>query len=281
MSNVAKFLIVMNLILAGVFVGFASSYLGQKDHLQEAAELEIKDLKKNLEGTKSELTVVTAKSNQLSAENSNFKAQQTGLETEAKMAKAESQNLNDRLNTMGMQLSHAVKALELQNDTLKAYEGQVTALQDTRTKLTESRDAEKDARVKAEAVQGQLQRQLDDETSAHKASEATLADANRKIQELDAELAAYRTRFPGNMGTVQPAMPPGKVLAVDNAMGIVVVSFGDEDGAKTGYEYIVSRGNQYVATIKITDVQAKKSTGMVLSGLQKSPVQANDTVVNR
>jgi hypothetical protein len=124
-------------------------------------------------------------------------------------------------------------------------------------------------------------RQLEDEVGARKSAEGAVADANRRVQELEAELEGWRTRFPNTQpGNAQPAITPGKVLAADNAMGLVVISLGEEDGLKRGYEYIVSRGSQYVATIKITDVQAKKATGSVVKGMQKSPVQANDTVMN-
>ena len=71
------------------------------------------------------------------------------------------------------------------------------------------------------------------------------------------------------------------MLAADNGMGLVVISLGQEDGVQKGFEYIVSRGSKYVATIKITDVQAKKATGMSVKGMQQMPISTNDTVLSR
>ncbi len=280
MSNVSKFLIVLNLILAGVFLGTASNFLGQKDHVQRELELMVDKWKQAHGASDIELKAQREQGNRLGAENSDLKARFSAAEATAQAKNSENQQLAANIASQGMALNNATAALAAQNATIKAYEETIKSLQDERTIVHQSRDAEKDARVKAEAVQAQLQRQLDDETGAHKAAQGELAAANAKVQSLEAEAEAYRVQY-GQQGTVQPAIAPGKVLAVDNGMGLVVVSLGEEDGVKNGYEYIVSRGNQYVATIKITDVQAKKSTGLVVNGMQKQPISANDTVLGR
>jgi predicted nucleic acid-binding Zn-ribbon protein len=280
MSNVAKFLIVMNLILAGVFVGFAASYLGQKDYVQENYRTEVAGLKGQVEAARTELDKVNAKNRELGANNTELKASVAALEAAKALLTTENQTINANMTQLSESHGHAVKALELQNDTIRAYESNIKALQEERTKLVESRNAEHEARTKAEAVQAQLQRQLDDETSAHKAAEGALGDANAKIQTLQAEIEGWKAKFPNvDAPTAQPAVAPGKVLAVDNEMGLVVTSLGEEDGVRVGHEFIVSRGSKYVATITITDVQAKKSTGMVVAGMKTGPISNNDTVM--
>lgn len=283
MSNVAKFLIVLNLILAGVFVGSAANFLGQKDHVQERLELNLKAEHEKYVSAKTEVDNLTTQNKALGGENSNLKEQIGVARQNASDAERNNQMLSQQNTTLASNLAHATTALELLNGTLKANQDAITNLQGERTKLTESRDTEHTARVAAEAMVANIQRQLDDETSARKSTEGAFGEANTKIQGLEAELAAWKSKFPnGDIGsTVQPAVTPGKILAADNAMGLVVTSLGEEDGVKAGFEYIVSRGNQYVATIKVTDVQSKKSTAMVVKGMQKTPIQANDTVMNR
>ena len=280
MSNVAKFLIILNLILAGAFLGAASNYLGQKDHVQAQLESKVREWQDKHTAVDTELKVTKDSLNKTGAENSTLKAQNSGLEAKSSALQSENQVLVSQSNSQGEALNNATAALNAQTATISAYETTIKGLQDERTVLVQSRDAEKDARVKAEAVQAQLQRQLDDEVAAHKAAMAQLGTANSEIQGLQAELANYREKY-GAQGTVQPAMAPGKVLAVDNGVGLVVLSFGAEDGVQNGFEYIISRGSQYVATVKVTDAQAKKSTGLLVAGMQKSPVNAGDTVTNR
>ena len=281
MSNVAKFLIIVNLLLAGVFVGSAANFLGQKDFVQQKLEGEREDWKGRYAMTKQERDQLDEKNKQLSGENNNLKARIQVTEQAATDARKESEGLAGLLASQGQSLSRATTALELQNSQLAAQSAEITRLNGEATTAKASRDTEHAARVAAEAMQATLQRQLDDEVGARKNAEAVVADTNRKVEELQSEVEGWRTRFPGTAGGgVQPAVSPGKVLAADNAMGIVVISLGEEDGLKRGFEYIISRGNQYVATIKISDVQAKKATGQVVKGMQKSPVQANDTVMN-
>jgi predicted nucleic acid-binding Zn-ribbon protein len=282
MSNVAKFLIVLNLILAGVFVGSAANFLGQKDHVQERLELNLKIETEKLVAAKTEVDTLKKSNTSIQSENSNLRTQIDVARQASSDAERANQMLSQQNTTLASNLAHATTALELLNGTLKANQDAIQNLQSERTKLTESRDTEHTARVAAEAMVANIQRQLDDETAARKSTEGAFADANSKIQSLDAELAGWKAKFPNIESTgAQPAITPGKVLAADNAMGLVVTSLGEEDGVKPGFEYVVSRGSQYVATIKVTDVQSKKSTAMVVKGMQKSPIQANDTVMNR
>jgi hypothetical protein len=281
MSNVAKFLIVVNLLLAGVFVGSAANFLGQKDFVQQKQEGEINELKAKFATVSQERAALDTKNKELSGENNNLKAEILVARQSATDAKKESEGLSTLLASQGASLSRAVMALELLNSQTAALQTLNATLQAERASMKESRDIEHTARVAAEALVATTGRQLEDEVGARKSAEGVVADTNRKVQQVEAELEAYRTQFPNfKGGTAQPAISPGKVLAADNAMGLVVISLGEEDGLKRGYEYIVSRGSQYVATIKITDVQAKKATGTVVKGMQKSPVQANDTVMN-
>jgi hypothetical protein len=280
MSNVAKFLIILNLILAGAFLGVASNFLGQKDHVEQKLQSMVATGRAELVALQDEHKRDKDSLLKVSAENSTLKASNQALEARAQAIAQENQNLVDQLKTIGGAHTHALAALEAQNAVIESNNTLIKQLQDERGTLVSSRDSEKDARVKAEAVQAQLQRQLDDEVSGRKAGEASLGEANRKIAELDAVVQGYTEKYGGNVA-VQPAVGPGKVLAVDNAAGLVVISLGAEDGLKNGYEYIVSRGNQYVATVKVIDAQAKKSTGLVVSGMQKQPVSAGDTVSNR
>ena len=49
---------------------------------------------------------------------------------------------------------------------------------------------------------------------------------------------------------------------------------------KPGFQYIVSRGAEYIATIQIDDVQAKKASGSALQGMSKGKPQKGDRVMS-
>lgn len=282
MSNVAKFLIIVNLLLAGVFVGSAANFLGQKDHVQQQLEQARDDFKTKWADAKAAADSFQAKVNALSAENTTLKETAGKAEQAKSDADQKAAALATRLDTADKNLISATRGIESMTQQAGVMQEQIKNLQAQVGTLKESRDTENKARVAAEAMSATLQRQYDDEVAARKGTEGALADANRKNETLEAELGYYRSAFPNaKPGTAQPAITPGKVLAADNATGLVIVSFGEEDGVKVGYEYIISRGNQYVATVKVSDVQAKKATAMVERGMQKSPITPGDTVANR
>ncbi len=41
-----------------------------------------------------------------------------------------------------------------------------------------------------------------------------------------------------------PCEQPGKVIAADEKAKVYVISLGEEDGVKPGFQYAVSRGNE-------------------------------------
>ena len=85
--------------------------------------------------------------------------------------------------------------------------------------------------------------------------------------------------LPGFIASNQPAHS-GRILASDNDANVYVISLGEEDGVKAGFQYIVSRGSDYIATIQITDVQAKQSAGRAIKSLSKGAINRGDKVMN-
>ncbi len=281
MSNVAKFLIVLNLILAGVFVGSAANYLGQKDYVQSDLEGQVSRLKTDLATAKTTANELDKRNRELSADNTKLSNDKQAADAKATQLASENATLNKLIVSQGQDLSQAVQGLNQLNGTLQTLQGQNQTLTSERDALKQSRDSEHEARVKAEAGLAAAQQQLSDETSAKKDAMAMVADTNRKNQDLAAQLEFWRTKFPNvDSGAAQPAIPPAKVLAADDRMDIVVISVGETSGVQRGFEYTVSRGSKFVAKIKITDVQADKATGMVVKGLKQMPVQAGDAVTN-
>lgn len=281
MSNVAKFLIVLNLILAAVFVGSAANYLGQKDYVQHGLEADKADLQSKLSKLQGEYNTLDGKNKELSAANSALTTKAGELDTARAGLKGQNDQLAAAHSALTEQHTHAMQALDALNNTLKAAQAQITTLSGERDAQVKKAEAEAEARTKAEAVLAQAKQQLDAETAAKNDAMALVAETNRKSQEQAAELEAWRAAYPDvSKGNAQAAIPPAKVLAADNTMDIVVISVGESSGVKRGNQYVLSRGNKYVATIKITDVQADKATGMVVKGMKQIAINPGDVVSN-
>jgi chromosome segregation ATPase len=277
MSTVAKILVVLNLGLAAVFLGSASNYLGQMDNYKvklTSEEEAHSNTQKNARATEEELNGrLRATGQDLTV----AREERTKAQTEAQRLNAEVTHLREAYNQAAANATLATRSVDQLTNSLNAAKDLNIALQQDNNQLRENllkAQQDRDAKV---AMVNSLQLQLENETKARAALDTRIADASEKIERMGFELSYYQTKFPGLVASAQPAHS-GRVLAVDNNANVVVISLGEEDGVKAGFQYIVSRGAEYIGTVQINDVQAKKSAGFAVKNLSKGNINRNDKV---
>jgi chromosome segregation ATPase len=279
MSTVAKILVVLNLALAAVFLGSASNYLGQQDTYktklekeQQAHEQTRNDLTTRVNELEGTLRAQVKDINTLREERSVAQAENGRLS-------AEVQHTREAFDQLAENATRSQRAVDQLTNSLNATRALNDALtkdnQQLRDALTASQN-DRDAKV---SMVNALQMQLQNETEKGKAAEVQLSDANETIQRQEFRLKWYQDRFPGVEAVAQPPHD-GRILAADNKANVFVISLGEEDGVKPGFQYIVSRGADYVATIQITDVQAKQAAGFALKDLSKGDIRKGDRAMN-
>ncbi|MBL9087709.1 MAG: hypothetical protein JNM10_11270 [Planctomycetia bacterium] len=274
MSTVAKVFVVLNFLLAALFLGSASALLGHSDHWKARHTTDTTKLSADLNTEKN-------RSKALESELSKTQADKTASDTAAAERKREAETLQTQNATLkekfdSLLASHAAatRALQIAQNTIDNVQKLVGVLQDSRKtdidNLTKAL-AEKNEAVK---MQNALEANLNDATQQLKDVLAKHATTQTELQRALFELESYRKLYPNGPGTEQP-WQVGKVLTADAANNIVVVSLGAEDGVKVGYRYAVSRGNQFIATITIMSTQAKMAAGKVTLG-NGSPMPGDD-----
>jgi hypothetical protein len=130
-------------------------------------------------------------------------------------------------------------------------------------------DAAKELKIEWEKLQAEmlaktakiveLQAQLD----AAKARKEASSDVQKAALE-----ALQRVAPPPVVVTpaaVPVTIPAGKITAIANEIGLVVLSLGFDDGVREGRIYTIVRDGETVATVKIDRVDAKWSAGKVLN----------------
>ena len=280
MSTVAKVLVVLNLVLGFVFLGSAASYLGHQDHWKNkhdavttklTADIAVKDQQIDNLGTEvNRLTGDLTSSNQAKDEAEQARSLLAKQLEDLKAAYNTLASDNTKLTSAYARFGATIDALKTQNEKLQE---QRIAQNEDITRLRQERDAAND---NAHA----LQLQLDNETATRKGYEGQIATLEENLKRANFELRAYKDQYPGGIqGTPQPAHR-GQILAADNDANVYIISLGAEDGVKAGFQYVVSRGGQYIATIQITDVQAKQSAGRAIKSLSKGAINRGDKVMN-
>lgn len=279
MSTVAKILVVLNLGLAAVFLGSASNYLGQQDNYFTQLETE----QKAHTASKEQASTIEAGLNaRLRAANNDLTAsrvERTKAQTESQRITQEVTHLREAYNQAAANATVATRTVGQLTNSLNAAKDQNSALQQDNNQLrTNLLKAQQDRDAKVAMVNA-LQLQLENETKARSALDARMTDSQEDNKRMGFELSYYKGKFPGLVASAQPAHT-GRVLAVDNDANVIVISLGEEDGVKPGFQYLISRGSGYVATIQIRDVQAKKAAGFAVKDMSKGKINLNDKVTS-
>lgn len=279
MSTVAKILVVLNLLLAGYFLSSASSFLAQQDNFKKELAEERK-LHDNTKATKDEeIASLRGRLNNSQQDLTKTQQEAATLRAESTRVAGENTHLREAYNQLSESATRATRAVDTLTNSLNASREMITNLQTQNNTLSDNLKSAQDDRDAKVAQVNALQQQLTRETEKGKDLEVKLADSAETIKRQGFEIAYFKDKMPGLVASNQPAHS-GRILASNNDSNVFVISLGEEDGVKAGFQYIVSRGSEYIATIQINNVQAKQSAGYAIKSLSKGGINRGDKVMN-
>jgi SMC interacting uncharacterized protein involved in chromosome segregation len=281
MSVIAKILIVLNLVLAVVFLGASATFLGQQeswkkkhDDIKTASEAEIADLKAQRDGAnrtaRDQETLASQRQEQIAEVQGILQAKES-----------EYTQITERYSTLLGQyerLSQTYKDAIALNDSLTQQKNALINEKDAA--LTEKRNAieEMNAAVtERKRVEGELESaQMDKSELAKRMTE--LADQHESQTVL---LEAYVEKFGSLADVMNPPTIRARVTAVDNNLNIVMLSVGRDDGVKKGFAFTVYRGNEYIGKVIIDKVEADYASGYSVKELEQGAIQVGDDATTR
>ena len=266
MSTVAKVLVVLNFLLAAVFLGSASALLGHSDNWKDRYTKDTGQLKKDLDSEKTKTAALTADNDKLLKDKGAADKLADTYKREAEAVQTQNASLKAQFDLLATAQGSASRALQIAQNTIDGQGKLIQTLQESRKTDIDTANNANDEKNAAVKMQNALEANLADLTSQLKDAQSKLNDTSLKLQRAEFELEWWRSTHPGaGQGAEQP-FQQAKVLQADNTNNIVVLSIGAEDGVKVGYRYTISRGNQFVTTIEITNVQAKMAAGKATLG---------------
>lgn len=279
MSTAAKVLVVLNVILAAAFLGTAANYLGNQDTWKVKGEAKAKVLMQEIATKDASLSEANTNNGTLSAQLNSANGDRDRAQNEATRLKSHNEQLKEAYSAVAENLGIAQRSVDRMTNTIKAKDEHNDSLQkevvrqrEMIASLTENRDQLNQRLNASELALSRAQSGIKDNDQKI----ATMAEDLRKAE---FSLKFFRERFPGVEAISQPAHS-GQILAADNSNNVYVISLGAEDGVKPGFQYMVSRGSQYVGQIVIDDVQNRKAAGRAVRGMSKGSVQVGDTVLS-
>jgi len=279
MGTFAKIFIVVNLVLAVVFLGAASTLLGTIDDWKS----QYNDLDKKY---KAETEKLTADNKRLSDDLNSLRTEKTALANKVTTLEQEDRRRSAEWEAIKVAYNKQTETIEKQAATLTDLEKDLAAarteISDLNTKYDDALAATRAARQTSDDLRNDLERangqisQLQDELAATQKEKTELAEELQK----KANLIAMITERIGAAAIAEMQNMPainGQVTGVDEDLNIVLVSVGTDDEVKVGFTMTVYRGGEYVGRLVIDKVGGDWASGHMDQSVSKSfPMKGDD-----
>jgi regulator of replication initiation timing len=281
MTLLGKFLVVMQLVLSFLFLAFAGAVFTAQTNWRAATETARKNL---ADEQRKAADALTAKQTELDQLQATFAA----LDNEKKT------------------LEGRAKALADENAALDADNKKLKQSVDSGRTIAELTSQEADERVKEAALQRARNAEL---TDSRNQTLALLNETRDQLFALELQTKQTAERYEqllkdvGVMRaflsskdlttdvkqmTVATAPPPALEGRIEEARKekkgsriFVTISLGSDDGLVTGHQLTVFRGDKYLGEVRLEEVLADQSVGVIVRTAPNSTIQAGDYVISK
>ena len=247
MSAIGRIFLILNLVLAAVFLGFAANQLSQSSNVSESLRAEKAAHEATKKSTSETITAMTAEVNRLKTETSTLRDDR---DTNKLTADRNGQELAHERD-VNAQLRGELTGIK---ESLGGYNTTIASLTSQKDTLVKEKEDAFAARDKAEADKSKADK-------ARQEAEAGIAAANNNIRDLEvakttAEKSAtkldtelkqlYAVTGQPRIGTPQPLVV-GSVLSVDTKLNppLLAINKGSKDKVAKGTVFDVYSGNVY------------------------------------
>jgi septal ring factor EnvC (AmiA/AmiB activator) len=276
MSLFAKIMVVVNLILAVVFLSAAGTFLNATESWKAKHTSVTKELTDTVDTLNAQIAGQKAQKEQAQTAATNAQASKAAAEGKLSVLQSSNQavhehnqKLEESLKTLaGTQQDLQTKNSELQTiiedlrNEVARVEGEKRTLRDSNTTLTESLS--------------RSQQEAKDTAAALSAAEIANGQLNSKVDSMGTTIAMYNKEFGPLPGGPQMDPLTAVVQAVDNANDIYILSVGSADNVQEGWEFTIYRDSEYIATVVIDKVFKNHASARTKSGMKRKDAQAGD-----
>ena len=284
MSTIGKIFLVLNLILAGAFVGWAANSLGKTAELKNAHATAMAALEKAKNTAESELTETRSLLDQERTAKDQTRAERDQFESESKRNKEEldaAKRANDQLRADVAKINETMGGLNAQLQAIEAAKDRATA------EAREMENQRDEATRKSEAAD--MARREADENRVK--AEMTIADLERALKSTKGDLTAMTTRYEnlkaatGASDDVATAMKQidARVVKADYSLkpGLVALNVGSNSGVQAGYTFEIYAGNVYKGQVRVETVHADMCSALITFAKTGTTISAGDNASTR
>jgi myosin heavy subunit len=284
MSSIAKIFSVVNLVLAGLFLGWAANALSTNAEFKSKYDTEVAAHKK----TQAEL----------GADKSTLLAQKQEAEQQKVQMQAAKEEADRKLDSVQKDLDSERAKNGSLNANLTALTTQIGSIEDSKNKLQAdkdkavqaSHDAEKarDAAVAKQLEAEKKQGDTDGELTKAKGSIADLEKSNTQLEKdkksVETQLATIQSVTDVKLTDITP-MPliEGRVLDASTTIepGLVAINKGSDDKVKRGYTFEIYDGKTYKGQVRVEYVHPNMCSAVIVRTVKGEKIRQGDNAATR
>ncbi|HIG11166.1 MAG: hypothetical protein ABGY71_06730 [bacterium] len=284
MSPIGRIFIVLNLILAALFLSWAANnlatshqYKQQLEDAQAAAAIEKAALDSELSELQAQLDNKTSDADRFRAERDSA----VDAERRASQENASLQGSNAGLAATNDKNASTISDFESHITSLESAKDQaVSAQHGAEGERDDALSSAEDATTKAgdlEAQNAALGNQISD-------MQSEIVALNGRISELDTHLATVIDVTGANIDDIlAQKLINGSVLQAnyDIQPGLVAINVGKDSGVTRGYTFQIFNGSEYKGEVRVENVRDKMCTALILTTVNGQSIQQGDRATTR
>jgi len=278
MSAIGRIFLILNLVLAAVFLGFASNQLSQQTNATASLRLEREAHEATKKSLGDQLSAQTTQINQLKTDTS---ALRDDRDQQKLLADRNGQDLAQQKEE-NAQLRGELTGIK---ESLNGYNNTIASLNEQKDRLVKEKEDAFTVRDTATAEQlkaDQARRAAEEALSKAKGDieglEVKVTDATKKVTALDTELKTVyaATNYP-RVGTPQPLVE-GAVLGIDTSIkpGLLAINKGSNDKVTRGTVFDLYSGNTYKGRARVEIVKEDVCSALIILSVEGAPIAQGD-----
>ncbi|MCP3916763.1 MAG: hypothetical protein GY711_14500 [bacterium] len=284
MSPIGRIFIVLNLVLAVLFLGWSGTHLATaQNYKQQATDLQNK-YDTDVAAKEDEISTLRSDKGKLESSLGNTRTEKDGLEDKNTL-------LTTQLGEEKQNNSTLRSSVDSIDGKLAQYATAIDNLRSQNEQLTTERAAADEARHQAENAQqaavedaSQAREELAEAQMQVAQLEKDVTSSTKEVSNLETKLSVLITQTGAdpNLGLSMPVID-GAVLNVDYDIepGLVAINKGSNDGVMRGFTFDIYRGGQYKGQVRVENVQSGMATCVITKTWEGRTISQGDSASTR
>jgi len=284
MSSIGKIFVVLNLVLAAAFVGWAANavstsgdWMKKHNDVVAAAGKTKLELDEELKKVRAELGLSKTDLNAAVTARDEAKRAADRLTTE----KRELETNNATLNAAIVKIETTLGDINASKDKAEADRAKAVAAATAAEKARADADRAQQAAEEAKAAAESQMRDTMNQVASLEKEKTKLVNELASLQtSLDTVVAATNTKLQDI--TAVPQIN-GSVLGIDTSIapGLVAINAGADKGVKRGHTFEIFDGATYKGQVRIEFVHGDMSSGLITRPVQGQTIRQGDGATTR